>query len=92
MTREWLSWIDTNQLQLLSHSKDIKERSGRDGDVSMEQDLVMSNIDKTLSWLQRRVKEHIAVTELCLTPGNYISCTVESHILPKTSFMVGSSS
>ena len=46
MTREWLSWIDTNQLQLLSHSKDIKERSGRDGDVSMEQDLVMSNIDR----------------------------------------------
>ena len=46
LTREWLSWIDANQLQLLSNSKDIKEGSGRDGDVSIEQDLVMSSIDR----------------------------------------------
>jgi hypothetical protein len=45
LTRQVLRWTDTQQLQLLSKSKDIKERSGIDGDVSMEQDTQRSSID-----------------------------------------------
>ena len=41
-----MTWRDTQQLHLLSNSKDINERSARDGDVSIKQELGRATIDR----------------------------------------------
>ena len=44
---------------------------------------------QTLSWLERRVQEQVAVTELCVTPDTHSGSLVEADILTRAASMEG---